>query len=149
MVGYIVETVKDVYKDEKLITFLKEHGPILNERFGSRYDLRNFSLPLFLAKGGRMTLCRKGDEVFGVMLMSLGSPLWDYKVRYLRQEVLYTTRPKATHALFNEFIDYGRLNADDIITCINPLTNIKPSTVEKMGFEKLETTYRMRTNNVR
>lgn len=144
MIRYTVEVVKDLYKDEKLIEWLREHGPKLNEMFGNQYDLRNFSLPLFLAKGGRLTLCRYGDEVCGIMLMSLGSPVWDYKKKILRQEVLYTTRPKATYLLFNEFIDFGRMRADDIFTCISPLTNIKASNIEKLGFEKLETIYQLK-----
>jgi hypothetical protein len=50
---------------------------------------------------------------------------------------------KAAYLLFKDFIDFGKSNANHIITMICKITNIKPESLLKLGFTEMETLYRL------
>ena len=80
------------------------------------------------------------------MLARLYTSIFDDETKILQQDLLYA-RPgsRASKVLLDDFIDFGRKHADHILTTIGTETVIKGESLEKLGFSKLETTYRMET----
>jgi hypothetical protein len=69
----------------------------------------------------------------------------DPQVTILRQLSFYAKPDsgRTAYHLFHKFIDIGKKQANHIITMLTSHTNIKPSTLENLGFKELETLYRM------
>ena len=107
-----------------------------------RFDFENYS------KTGCVLACKRNDQYVGLMIFRLGRSIFDSDVRILSQDLLYA-KPgtRAAYYLMKEFIDFGKRNADHIITMIAEHTNIKPKSLEKLGFKKLETMYRIEVND--
>lgn len=88
-------------------------------------------------------MCFKDQEPVGFLYATARSSIFTNDVKVLTQHALYANAgTKAAYLLLKHFLDFGKLNADHVITMINPHTNIKPSSLEKMGFKELETLYR-------
>lgn len=138
---YTIKQITEI--DKKHLEFFIEVAQNVAAMYGNKYNWKNFPLYEY-AKRHRIIVCSRGDELVGVMLSRLGFSIFDPSVKNLRQDLLYA-RPgtRAAHYLIQEFIDFGERNANHIITTINKKTNIKGSTLEKAGFEKLEVLYRM------
>lgn len=142
---YTIKQIKedDIKLDTSMVAFFIEVAKKVADMYGNKYDWRNF--PIYdYANNHRVVICKRDEELVGVMLSRLGFSIFDPSVKNLRQDLLYA-RPgtRAAHYLIQEFIDFGERNANHIITTINQKTNIKGSTLEKAGFEKLEVLYRM------
>lgn len=112
----------------------------LSERIGHKFNWQNFHLPV----GYRLTFCYRDDAPVGYMIARLSGSVFDSTLKVLRQDLLYA-KPgtRAARILLNDFIDFGKRNANHVITNIAETTNIKPRSLEKLGFKKLETLYRM------
>jgi hypothetical protein len=115
----------------------------LNSMYGNRYDLTRFDLKSHLKCGGRLTLCVGKGRVYGVMLATLTENQWDFGKRLYIQDTIYSAHPRATKLLIDDFINYGRQNADEIITMVGEHTNIKGASLEKLGFKPVELVYRL------
>lgn len=140
---HTIEQVKTI--DYALLDFLHSAGHKLNAMFSKKYkgyDFRNFDLREY-ARNDRMVVCKKGDKIIGFMLSRLSCSIFDPKTILYVQDLIYTNSPKATSMLFKEFIDFGKLHADHILTVTTPHTNIKRRSLERLGFVELETSYRM------
>lgn len=122
--------------------FLYDAGRKLNNIFSQNYDFKKLDLQNY-ADNNRIVVCKKGEKVVGIMLSRLSRAIFDPTVILYVQDTLYCTRPKATSMLLRDFIDFGKLHADHIITMTTPHTNIKGRSLEKLGFKELETFYRM------
>ena len=109
---------------------------------GPRYNWQNFNLIDF-AKKHRAVACYKDGIMVGLMLSVLLRSTFDSNKIVLRQEFLYTTKPKATWLLMKDFIDFGKRYADHIITMTWSETNIKEESLKRLGFNVLETQYIM------
>ncbi len=70
---------------------------------------------------------------------------FDPDVTVLKQDLLYVIPgyPKATRALLHHFIDFGKAHANECFTMLAMQTNIKPRSLEKLGFTEVETLYRL------
>ena len=89
-------------------------------------------------------LCYRDEEPVGFLIASRGCAFWNDELRVLRQETLQA-RPgtRAAYHLMKHFIDIGKASADHVITMIGQRTNIKPSSLKKLGFSELEILYSM------
>lgn len=116
----------------------KRNDPHINPGGFRPYD--------YFKTGGNIMLVRRSGVPVGVMLVRLTTSVLDRNVRILFQDLLYVMpgHPRAARILLHWMIDFGRRNANHIITCIAADTNIKPRSLERLGFSELETLYRMR-----
>lgn len=91
-----------------------------------------------------MMLCRRDGKPVGVMLSRLYDSILDPNVRILMQDLLYgKSGTRASKYLLADFIDFGKANANHVISMIGERTNIKGRSLENLGFKKLETLYRL------
>lgn len=137
-----VLTSRNMTQDDMI--FIAAVGRHLAKRYGSLFDPDKFRLILY-ADYGRITIAHDGNgRATGLMLARLFKSVFDGTTVVYKQDLLYG-RPgsRAVKLLLEDFIDFGRANADHVITCIGEHTCIKESSLEKLGFSKLETLYRM------
>lgn len=131
------ETLKSEFE------FFKTVAERVAEIFDGDFDWRNFNIVRYV-DSQRMTLCRRNGIPVGVMLASKFISAFDSKKVILRQDLLWA-KPgtRAAWYLMVDFIDFGKSNADHLITMIGDETNVKRQTIEKLGFKKIEELYRM------
>lgn len=105
---------------------------------GSKFPIQKF------ADHGVLFMCFKDDEPVGFLAATIQHSFFDPHVKILYQHLLYSSPgTRASHYLIKEFIDFGKSNANHVITMIGAQTNIKSRSLEKLGFSKLEELYRM------
>lgn len=124
--------------------FLLSEVPKIAERFDNVFDYTTCS-PFTIASESIFLFCLREGRVTGIMIASLGQSIFDHKIKILRQQLFYV-KPhsgRTAHVLFQKFIDIGNRYANHIITMLTRETNIKPQTLESMGFKEMETLYRM------
>lgn len=148
-VSYTIENLTiDSNPDPSVIEFLRDTAAYYEKTHHSEvFDPQNFSVARYLARtGGHMFLARRDEQPVGVMFARLLESIFDRQLRILFQDLLYVKsgNSRAAHFLMQHFIDFGRRNANHIITMITVGTNIKPRSLERLGFAELETLYRMR-----
>lgn len=117
------------------------------ELYDWAFDSYNFKMSTYLARqGGHMFLARRDGKPVGLLLARLLPSVFDHQTRILYQDLLHVKpgNPRAAYFLMQYLIDFGRRNANHVITMIAAETNLKPRSLEKLGFTKLETLYRMR-----
>lgn len=123
--------------------FIRKTGKHLNRFYGDRYDWNNFPIPQ-VVKDHYFSICYRDDKPVGLMVGTLTGSIFDQNIKILRQITLYAVpRTQAAYWLLQDFIDFGKVNANHILTNIGTRTNIKPRSLEKLGFSELETLYRM------
>ncbi len=112
--------------------------------FGCKFNWRNFDF-LRYAAGGAVWVCFKDEKPVGAMLARLYGSVFDPSVKILMQDLCYVSEPggRAAHLLMTQFIDFGKSNANHILTMVAPQTNIKGRSLEKLGFQKIEELYRL------
>lgn len=146
---YTIELLQDPRDfDEDIKEFMYSEGPKINEMFGSDFECKNFPMYLF-AQHGIFLVGRRDEEVRGIMLATLCGSIFDKNVKILNQELLYV-KPESgrmAYHLFNKFIDIGKLKANHIITMLTSQTNIKPSTLENLGFKQTEVLYTLEVDD--
>lgn len=127
----------------KLWKFIQSTGGALNGLYGERYDWNNFPVP-DVVRDHYLSICYRDDEPVGLMVGTLTGSIFDQKIKILRQITQYAVPgTQAAYWLMQDFIDFGKVNANHILTNIGARTNIKPRSLEKLGFSELETLYRM------
>lgn len=93
---------------------------------------------------GIVFMCYRDGNPCGFLIASKNRYLFDPRKTMLRQETFFAEPgTRAAWYLFNEFLDFGKRNANYIVTMIGKHTNLTPRTLERLGFEELETLYRM------
>lgn len=143
MTTYTVKrlTLEDL--DETMMRFIARSATKVNRDYGGPFNFKHFDLSNYIEKGRFMVCWKKGRPV-GAMLYHMVSSLFDPTLRILRQDLLYCPYGgRAAYLLMQEFIDFGRSNADHIITMIGARTNIKRQSLEKLGFTRVEELYRI------
>lgn len=144
---YTLERVqKPVEFTEDVKKFLADEMPKLSKRFGDKLNFKN-NFPEIFAQQGIFLICKRNEEITGIMVAVLRQSPFDFETTILRQ-VLFYVKPnsgRTAYHLFKKFIDIGKSQANHIITMITSQTNIKPETLKKMGFKELETLYLLET----
>lgn len=96
-------------------------------------------------KNCRFVICRRNGKPVGYMVSRLIKSAFNPEIKRLRQISLYAEpNTRAAYYLMKDFIDFGKIHADHIITTIGMNTNIKRKSIEKLGFEKIEEHYLMK-----
>jgi hypothetical protein len=149
MTDYTIEQVtRDYLNDEKNATvftiYLAQVGPALTKMFDNKLDWKNVNLQA-LVENCIFLVCRRNGEIRGHLICYLAPSPLDIKVKILYQLSFYVKPDsgRTAYHLFQKFIDIGKDRANHIITMLTTHTNIKPSTLENLGFKELETLYRM------
>lgn len=142
MMGYTIE--KETKLDKNLKMFLQVEMPKLSERYGDKFNVNFCDLKAMMEKG-EFLVCRRDGEVTGIHLSWLFNSPLDLSVKIIQQQLFYVKENsgRSAYLLFKKFIDFGKSEADHVITMIGSETNIKHSTLERWGFKKLETLYRL------
>lgn len=144
--NYTIEvvTAEMLYQPE-IIKYIASVAYEENELYGRKFGLTHFDLVGYVTRG-RMTIAMKNGIPVGMMMARLSTSVFDPQTVLLIQDLLFV-KPgtRAAKYLIEDFIDFGKANANHIITMIAEKTNIKPRSLEKLGFKKLETLYRLET----
>lgn len=140
--AYTIEKAVTMTKDLQM--FLRVEMPKLSDKYGSRYNT-NFCEATKMIEKGEFFVCRRDGEITGIHVSWLTNSMFDINVFILQQQLFYVKENSGRSAfyLFKKFIDFGKSQADHVITMIGSETNIKHSTLERWGFKKLETLYRL------
>lgn len=143
MTRYKVKRLNTIDLDNDLINWLSLIANKVNIKFNNKFNPQSFDLFDYV-KYNRFVVCYRDEKPVGVMLSRFYSSIFDSNTKILMQDLLYTEPgTRAAKLLFDEFLDFGKKNANHVITMLTDKTNIKRSTLEKIGFNKLEELYRM------
>lgn len=140
---YTISTVNQDFGPD-FTEYLFDVAPKLSAMFDNKLDYRNCPVRDLIDKY-IFLICRRNGVITGHMILNLFSSPLDRNVKILYQ-VSFHAKPdsgRTAYHLFQKFIDIGRKQANHVITMLTSQTNIKPSTLENMGFKELETLYRL------
>jgi len=142
-VAYIVKQIGIKDLNGLLLRFIADNGDQLNAMYGNKFNWST-GFPLrYTIEKHVFLVCYRNQEPVGFMIATLQPMIFDITKTVLRQETLFAKYPKATYELLRYFIDLGKLRANHVITCIGAKTNIKPESLRRLGFTKLEEWYRL------
>ena len=128
------------------LEFFQKGAKEISEMHEMKIPWQNFPLQQYMEQA-RIMVYEQNGELKGFMLSRLTSSIFNSNVILLVQDLLYT-RPgtRASYYLMQDFIDFGKANADHLISMVGKKTNIKGKNLERLGFSELEVIYRMETN---
>ena len=143
MSRYMTRRVTERDCDQILIRFIYEAGVKCSEMYGDpfpgweKFDLRAFIRDHYLF------VCYRDKNPVGFLAAKRFPSFFSEDVSILSQQLLYgIPGTRATLLLLKCFLDFGKYNANHVITGIGMCTNIKPQSLQKLGFTELETLYR-------
>lgn len=139
-----VYTLKDF--DDTISRFCFSEADNLSALIGYKFDQEKFNY-LAYAQGGLFLICFQRGKPVGILLARLYPSVFDGTTWILMQDILYAKAGsgRAAWILMQSLIAFGRQNADHILTMRTENTNIKKSSLQKLGFKELETVYRLET----
>lgn len=131
------------YTDD-LKNFIETEGFEISKMFDGVFNHHNAAVEL-LIKNAVFLVGRRDGEIRGLHVSWLFKSPLDTTVSILQQQIFYVKPDSGRTAflLFDKFIDIGKNEANHIITMLTRHTNIKPETLNKLGFEEKEVMYRM------
>jgi hypothetical protein len=137
-----IRSIDDI--DGELAHFFFEGAREVAEMYGGTFSGDHFDF-LGYARHGLFLVCRRDGRPVGAMLARLYESIFDPNTIILCQDLLWVKPgvPRAAFLLLREFIDFGKANANHILTQVHGKTNIKGRSLEKLGFAKVEEIYRM------
>jgi hypothetical protein len=145
MTSYTIEQLnRETVNNFDVVKYLYDECPKISAMFDNKLNFRNCPVRE-LAEHYIFLICRRNEEIRGHLICNLSINPLDLKVKTLYQLSFYV-KPESgrtAYHLFQKFIDIGKTHANHIITMLTSHTNIKSSTLENMGFEEIETQYRM------
>lgn len=140
---YKVVKLKSSDFNQELLEWFYLSGEYVNEIYERGYDFSKFNM-LEFADAHCIWLCLRGGEPVGFMMATYGRNFFDPSVTTLNQRLLYSVpNTRAALLLLKEYIDFGKHNVDHTHSTIGLLTNVKPSSLEKLGFRIVESLYRL------
>ena len=83
------------------------------------------------------------DTIKAMMVTFFGRNFLANDIKTLTLEAIVSDSPIATVILFELFVDMGKKYADHLIMSKGVSTNLKDSTLIKLGFKPLETIYKL------
>jgi hypothetical protein len=124
--------------------YISTAGPELTRMFDYKLDWVNTPIKLLIEKC-IFLVCRRNGEIRGHMICRITTNPLDLNIKMLTQVSFYVkpNSGRTAYHLFQKFIDIGKDRANHIITMLTSQTNIKPSTLENLGFKEVEMVYRM------
>jgi len=146
MRGLVTYTTRQLKTKEELVAvkdFLNEAGQRLEEEYPEFPDWKNFNLPRY-ANIARFVVSFRDGEPVGFMMSHMTESVFQQDITILRQDILYAKpNTRAAYHLMQDFLDFGHIHADHILTMIGARTNVKRQSLEKLGFKKVEELYRI------
>jgi len=141
-VSYEIEKINTLDNDFK--KFLDAELPKLADKFENVFNPNNAAVIEILQRA-IVFICRRNGEITGLHVSWLFASPLDINIKILQQQLFYVKPDsgRTAYHLFKKFIDFGKNEANHIITMLTSHTNIKPSTLKSLGFEELQTMYRM------
>lgn len=129
--------------DQFLLDYFRFVGMRVAKLYGDRFNWRHFPIREYV-RDYRVTVCYKGNIPVGVMLVKTFPSTFDVTTTICYQDLLWAEpKTRASKMLMDDFIDFGRRNANHIVTMIGEHSNVSERRLNKLGFKKLETLYRM------
>lgn len=126
--------------DRRFIAYVAEKMKV---KFQADYDYTNIAFWAFVEEN-LLLMCYRDEQPVGFLAASFYELFFDPQIKILQQNLLYATpNTRAANLLLKEFVDFGKRNANHVITMISPHTNIKGTSLERLGFSKLEELYRL------
>lgn len=140
---YTIKRIKSPDVEGDVRRFIAEGAEFANRVYGNKYDWSEFPI-LDFVDSHYFAMCFKRNVPVGFICGTLTRNGFDRKITTLRQTLLYAVpKTRASLLLLKDFIDFGKENAKHIITGIGTETNIKPKSLEKLGFKHLEQVFRL------
>lgn len=140
---YRIERIKVSDLDERLVKWLIQSGHWVNDVYGHKFEWAP-TLILRFAQEQCLWIAFRHEKPVGFMAATLVRSIFDSHLKILRQELLFAESGSlAAGELLKVFIDFGKANANHILTTIGEKTNIKGRSLEKLGFKKLQEMYRI------
>lgn len=125
------------------LKFICRSAVHLSKKLNAKYKWENFRIMTF-AKEENLWICYRDEEPVGFLMASLFKNFFDSETIILKQNLLFSLpNTRGAYLLVKEFIDFGKHHANHILTAIGRETNIKPRSLSKLGFKKLEELYRL------
>lgn len=143
-----VKTIDDI--DGQLASFFVIEAQKLSESVDGRFNGGKAFDFLSYARGSYLLVIYRNNEPVGVSLSRLYPSIFDERTRILKQDLIYVkpNSGRAAYLLMQQFIAFGKKNADHILTSKQYVgTNMKPRSLEKLGFKEVETLYRLEVGN--
>ena len=135
--------IKSTDLNHELEQFIVKSCKELKRIYGKTYDLSHFPFEE-LMDNHYFAICYGKTGPVGMMIGRLKTNIFDANVIFLTQITLYAVPgTKAAYYLMNDFIDFGKNNANYIISTINTQTNIKGRSLERLGFKETERVFRL------
>lgn len=141
-IDYKVE--RAIWPSVEILKFLDQNLPDLAATFEGAFDFRNANVSEMI-RSGIFLVGRRNGEIRGLHISWLFKSPLDMNTKVLQQQ-LFFVKPdsgRMAYHLFQKFIDIGKTEANHIITMLTRHTNIKPKTLNSMGFKELEVLYRL------
>lgn len=135
-------TSRDV--NVQLGRYVAHSAEYLNKIYGNLFnDWKHFPLKRF-ADLGILLVCYRDGEPVGYLAAQKYTSFFDDKVINLKIELLYSTPgTRASKLLLQEIIDIGHRSANHVYISVGEHTNIKQSSLNKLGFNKVEELFRL------
>lgn len=125
------------------LTFIAESAEHLNGLYEKNYNWRKIDIKIF-ATLNYLTICYRDETPVGFLAATFYRAFFDREIFLLQQNVLFSKpNTRAALLLLRELIDFGKCSANDVITMLAKHTNIKPRSLERLGFRKFEELYRL------
>ena len=113
--------------------------------YGSKYNWKSTDM-IPILETCIFLICFRKEKPVGFLVAQRLRSFFDKDILIMKQVILYgLTNTRASYLLLKAFIDIGRNSANHVITMIGEKTNIKPKTLERLGFKAIETIYRLET----
>lgn len=142
---YTVEqlTCHDKFKEDRELVEFCYLGGVRLSAAHPQFSWEFFPMRWYI-ENNRVMLCRRDGKPVGMHFSRKTYSVLDTRVTLAVQDLLYTLpNTRAAKLLMDDFIDFGKREANHIITMIGEYTNIKDRSLQKLGFTPFETLYRM------
>lgn len=128
---------------DEIVYFIENGAATCNLNYGRKFKWYDIDVRE-MAKECIFFVCFRDGKPVGFLLATMGPSIFDPNLKILSQQLLYSIPgTRASLLLLKMFIDFGHVYADHILTTIGTETNIKSSSLERLGFKKLEEKYRI------
>lgn len=123
--------------------FIALSADAVNKMYGNKFKWHSFPILKFV-RDQHLWICYRDKSPVGFMAASLYKNFFDMDCKILKQQLLFAIPgTRAPNLLLKEFVDFGKIHANHVITMIAKETNIKPRSLERLGFSSLEELYRL------
>lgn len=140
---YTVEKVTSKDLTPQVLYLIEQGAAECNIKYGKKFDWYDFDIKAYADKHPLFVCYRDGNPV-GFLAATFSNAFFDPKLKYLYQQLLFAfPGTRASHHLLKAFIDFGNKYADHIFTARGLETNIKSSSLERLGFKKTEEIFRI------